>query len=170
MEKQVRLNRIDLMKNKFLECFVATLITTVVSTQAFAEDVFVSKAWEGHKNSDLCFAVSFPVKEREGVQTHATVTNQFKRGIQDELALVSGFGKTADIKGTLRVDDKKPVKLLVHEGVGYVSSLKVESQVVADMRAGKELKVIWTDENGNTATDQYSLLGFTKSNNFAKKC
>ncbi len=158
------------MKLTAVRIAISCVALSVGALQAAAQSTFVNQAWEGHKTSAHCFAISFPVKERAEGQSYLTVTNRFQDRIQDEVGVVSGYGAEANIEGSIQVDDKQPLKMVVYQGTGYLKSTSLERDIVRQMRAGKELQVKWTLESGEYVVDKYSLFGFTAANNFAKDC
>jgi hypothetical protein len=140
------------------------------ATFANANTATINQAWEGHKNSEICYAISFPVKESANRESYLTVTNRFADRIRDEFGLVSGFDPTADIEGSIRIDDNNPVRMLVYKGTGYLKSKSTEQEVIRQMLKGKELEVKWTEPSGNYKVDKFSLFGFTAARNFTKAC
>ncbi len=139
------------------------------SSAVLAENSMMQQSWEGHKTEQHCFAISFPVSNAD-TKGYLTVTNRFTDRIQDEIGVVSGRADDEKLKGSVSVDGQQPIGLLIFEGTGYFKSISLEKEVVSQMRAGKELNVKWTLEDGSTVNDKYSLFGFTAANNFAKKC
>ncbi|MBO9428482.1 hypothetical protein [Sulfitobacter sp. R18_1] len=153
---------------KFL---LATAATLGFATSSMAADVAINKSWEGHNTKEYCYAISFPVDERASQNDrYLTVTHRPSEKIRDEIAVVSGFPEDANIEGSVRIDQNLPFKMLVYKGVGFLKSADVERMMVAQMKAGLEMEVKWTDAEGAYHADKYSLVGFTASRNHIDGC
>ncbi|EPX84076.1 hypothetical protein [Salipiger mucosus] len=154
---------------KHLFSGVAVLVA-VLGAPAIAADAEINEAWEGHKADDVCFAITFPEAERPGGDRYVTVSNRFEEGVEDEIAVVSGFGEEANIEGTIRIDEELPFQLLVYKGTGFLKTEELEEKAVQQMKAGRELEVKWTKPDGTYVFDEYSLYGMTASRAFANEC
>ena len=149
-----------------------SLVVTTLGTAAFAEEASIVKNWEYHNTNDLCYGISFATNEDKNSNTkrYLTITNRPSENRKNELAFVSGFPEDYQLDGSVTVDGNLPFKLLTYKGVGFVKSGDIESMLVAQMKAGVNLEIKWTNLDGEYIVDRYSLLGFTAAHKNISNC
>ena len=66
--------------------------------------------------------------------------------------------------------EKKKYKFdITQDGFAWISSNKVEKKMIKAMKKGARIMVTGYNKSGSQTIDHYSLLGFTKAYNAAKK-
>ena len=58
---------------------------------------------------------------------------------------------------------------ITQDGFAWISSNKVEKKMIKAMKKGSRIMVTGYNKSGSQTIDHYSLLGFTKAYNAAKK-
>jgi hypothetical protein len=118
----------------------------------FAQSTPVVKAPKKFKRDDSRLFVSF--RPGENVKNEISVTNGYEFKLKAPVAAKSGK-KSYDLfsKGRFAwvVDDKDDIKL------------------ISTMKKASRLMIIGNSEKGTQTTDHYSMMGFTKAYNAAKK-
>jgi len=118
----------------------------------FAQSVPVVKAPKKFKRDDSRLFVSF--RPAENIKNEVSVTNGYEFKLKASVSAKSGK-KSYDMfsKGRFAwvVDDKDEVKL------------------ISTMKKASRLMIIGNSEQGTQTTDHYSMMGFTKAYNTAKK-
>ena len=84
-----------------------------------------------------------------------------EKNIQNEINK-NNTGEATDGNNKLKCDIKK-------QGVAWMTSNKKEKIMVKVMKKGSRIMVTGYNEKGSQTIDHYSLLGFTKAYNTAKK-
>ena len=65
---------------------------------------------------------------------------------------------------------KKKYKFdIVQDSFAWISSNKVEKKMIKTMKKGSRIMITGYNKSGSQTIDHYSLLGFTKAYNAAKK-
>ena len=64
---------------------------------------------------------------------------------------------------------KKVYDLFSKERFAWVVDNKDESKLITTMKKASRLMIVGNSEKGNQTTDHYSMMGFTKAYNTAKK-
>ena len=161
-------------KNLILLLFYFTFGT--LNAEENLKSIGKFKDWESfvlsQEGNKICFAQSAPVvrapkkikrdpsrlfvsfRPAENIKNEVSVTNGYKFKLKTPVTAKSGK-KTYDLfsKGRFAwvVDDKDEIKLIV------------------TMKKASRLMVIGSTDKGDQTTDHYSMMGFTKAYNTAKK-
>ena len=145
--------------------FAATALFSVGLAAVAHAESRVAADWEGHIEDTRCYNVTFPQDSQGAPQargkTYLALASYPRRDLYDSVTIVSGFADTTGAKVEATIDDKKSFKLLPFGEAAYAQSGQPEKDMIAAMKAGKELTVKWTSPKGRVITDQYSLIGFT---------
>lgn len=154
---------------------IVSIALIALGNMSFAQSAEINESWEGHKTTNLCYAVSFPNENSAPSPSvvnsrYVTVSQRPENNITNEIAFVSGFHKDEPIEGSVSIDGNLPFQLLYYNGVGFAKSGDSENMIIAQMKAGRMLEIKWTNQNGEYFVDKYSLIGFTASYNFTKDC
>lgn len=133
----------------------------LVSSSAVAQTTH--QDWVSYSKDGRCWAATLPTSSSEGIGgregPYLSITNYPAEGVRGSVAVVAGFDVTKG-KAQLSVDGKD-FEALPYGEAAFVASGSPEAALVAAMRSGRELKVAWSDADGNAAVDSYSLIGFT---------
>jgi hypothetical protein len=165
------------MIKKILSFSIVFLIVSVSKT--FAEDlkkVGKYKDWETMVLADtsgkVCFAQSAPVLQapkKNKRDARLFVTFRPNEKISNEISATAGyeFNKSNSVTAT---SGKNKFKFdIKQQGFAWMTSNKKENKMIKVMKKGSRIMVTGYNEKGSQTIDHYSLLGFTKAYNTAKK-
>ena len=134
------------------------------------------KDWEALvlvKDSGLtCFVQTKPVLQSpKANKREARLFVSFRPNdkVTDEISITSGYEFNSQ-NSILATSGKKKYKFdIVQDGFAWISSNKVEKKMIKSMKKGSRIMVTGYNKSGSQTIDHYSLLGFTKAYNTAKK-
>ena len=134
------------------------------------------KDWEVIQIKDgagkVCFAQSKPVLQspkKSDREARLFVTFRPSDKISDEVSTTSGY-EFNNQNSILATSGKKKYKFdISQDGFAWISSNKVEKKMIKTMKKGSRIMVTGYNKSGSQTIDHYSLLGFTKAYNAAKK-
>ncbi len=165
------------MIKKILSFSIVFLIVSVSKT--FAEDlkkVGKYKDWEtmvlADSSGKVCFAQSAPVLQapkKNKRDARLFVTFRPNEKISNEISATAGyeFNKSNSVTAT---SGKNKFKFdIKQQGFAWMTSNKKENKMIKVMKKGSRIMVTGYNEKGSQTIDHYSLLGFTKAYNTAKK-
>jgi len=118
----------------------------------FAQSIPVVKAPKKLKRDPSRLFVSF--RPAENIKNEVSVTNGYKFKLKAPVAAKSG---------------KKNYDLFSKGRFAWVVDNKDEAKLISTMRKASRLMIIGNTEKGDQTTDHYSMMGFTKAYNTAKK-
>tara|TARA_B100000941_G_scaffold278824_1_gene243537 strand:+ start:462 stop:974 length:513 start_codon:yes stop_codon:yes gene_type:complete len=155
------------------------IILSMKITNIFAEDlkkVGKYKDWEVlvmiEASSKVCFAQSTPVlqapkKDKRDAKLFVT----FRPGekISNEISTTAGYEFNKN-NSVLATSGNNKFKFdIKQQGFAWMTSNKKENIMVKVMKKGSRIMVSGYNQKGSQTIDHYSLLGFTKAYNAAKK-
>ena len=134
------------------------------------------KDWETlvlNKDNELtCFAQTKPILQSpKANKREARLFVSFRPNdkITDEISTTSGYEFNSK-NSILAKSGKKKYKFdITQDGFAWISSNKVEKKMIKAMKKGSRIMVTGYNKSGSQTIDHYSLLGFTKAYNAAKK-
>ena len=146
---------------------------------SFAEElkkVGKFKDWEAiilNNNSEvICFAQTKPIlqspksKKREA---RLFVSFRPKDKISDEISITSGY-EFNNQNSILATSGKSKYKFdITQDDFAWIASNKIERKMIKTMKRGSRIMITGYNKSGSQTIDHYSLLGFTKAYNAAKK-
>ena len=89
--------------------------------------------------------------------------------IINEISATSGYEFNSQ-NSILATSGKKKYKFdIVQDTFAWISSNKVENKMIKTMKKGSRIMITAHNKSGSQTIDHYSLLGFTKAYNAAKK-
>ena len=158
--------------------FICILFTGFLSSLALAQDpksVGKYKNWETFVYTDgkgkVCFAQTKPLErapktfKREA--SRLFVTFRKSENIKNEISVTSGYEyKSASVKAK---SGKNEFSLFSQENFAWLMDSEEEYNLIKTMKKASKLSVTATAKNGNQTKDLYSMMGFTKAYNAAKK-
>ena len=135
------------------------------------------KNWESFiaetDKGKICFAQTTPTKRAPSSiqrgQSKLFVTFRPSEKIKDEISVSPGyeFSKNNSVTAT---SGKKKIKFdIIQQGFAWIADNKIEKKMIKVMKKGSRLMITGYNQKGSQTIDHYSLLGFTKSFNTAKK-
>ena len=155
------------------------IVISIISFPAFAEEVKKIgkfKDWEvmtmSEQSGKVCFAQSSPVLQapkNNKRDARLFITFRPSEKISNEISTTSGyeFNKNNTVLATS--GNNKFKFDIKQKGFAWMTSNKKEKIMVKVMKKGSRIMVTGYNEKGSQTIDHYSLLGFTKAYNAAKK-
>ena len=120
----------------------------------------------------VCFAQSSPVLQAPKLNKRdARLFVTFRPGekIKDEMSTSPGydFNKKNSVIAT---SGKNKIKFdIIQQGFAWIADNKIEKKMIKVMKKGSRIMITGYNQKGSQTIDHYSLLGFTKAYNAAKK-
>ena len=159
--------------------FISAILLMVSVSKTFAEDlkkIGKFKDWEAMVIIDtggtVCFAQSSPVLQAPKSNKRDAklfVTFRPSEKITDEISASPGyeFNKSNSVTAT---SGKNKIKFdIMQQGFAWIADNKIEKKMIKVMKKGSRIMLTGYNEKGSQTIDHYSLLGFTKAYNSAKK-
>jgi hypothetical protein len=159
--------------------FYSILFSTIFVSKTFANDlkkIGKYKDWEvmvmSEASGKVCFAQSSPVLQApKKNKRDARLFITFRPGekITNEISATAGyeFNKNNTVLATS--GNNKFKFDLKQQGFAWMTSNKKEKIMVKVMKKGSRIMLSGYNDKGSQTIDHYSLLGFTKAYNAAKK-
>jgi hypothetical protein len=161
-------------KSSLLYCFLITFISSVT----FADEpksVGKYKNWETFTYTDgkgkICFAQTMP-KERspKALKREASrlfVTFRKTEKIKNEISVTSGHIYRQS--SVVAKSGKNKFELFSQGSFAWILDGEEEFNLIKVMKRASQLTITSAAKNGNQTRDLYSMMGFTKAYNTAKK-
>ena len=159
--------------------FLSILIPIISISSSLAEDlkkIGKFKDWDviviSETSSKVCFAQSLPVLQSpKNNKRDARLFITFRPGekISNEISTTAGyeFNKKNSVLATS--GNNKFKFDIKQQGFAWMTSNKKENIMIKVMKKGSRIMLSGYNEKGSQTIDHYSLLGFTKAYNTAKK-
>ena len=155
------------------------IVLTLSFSSTFAEEVKKIgkfKDWEVIQVLDadgkICFAQSKPVLQspKKGDRdARLFVTFRPSDKISDEVSTTAGYEYNSQ-NSIIASSGKSKYKFdIAQEDFAWISSNKIEKKIIKRMKKASRLMITAYKQSGTQTTDDYSLMGFTKAYNAAKK-
>ena len=89
--------------------------------------------------------------------------------ISDEISITSGY-EFNNQNSILATSGKSKYKFdITQDNFAWIASNKMEKKMIKTMKRGSRIMITGYNKSGSQTIDHYSLLGFTKAYNAAKK-
>ena len=157
-----------------LICSALFLNTNVCSQEV--KKIGKYKDWETivfiYGENKVCFAQSVPVLQApKKNQRDARLFVSFRPNdkISDEISITSGYEYNNQNSITATSGKSKYKFDIAQENFAWISENKVEKKLIKTLKKGSRIMVTGYNKSGSQTIDHYSLLGFTKAYNSAKK-
>ena len=134
------------------------------------------KDWETivvtNEAAKLCFAQSKPVLQspKSNVrEARLFISFRPTEKITDEVSITSGY--EYNVQNTiLAKSGKNKIKFdISKDSFAWITNNKVEKKMISVMKKGSRIMITGYNKSGSQTIDHYSLMGFTKAYNSAKK-
>mgnify|MGYP006173968895 CR=1 FL=1 len=134
------------------------------------------KDWESfvllQEGNKICFAQSVPVirapKKLKRDESRLFISFRPAEDIKNEVSVTNGY--EFKIKAPVSAKSgKKSYDLFSKGRFAWVVDDKDESKLITTMKKASRLMIIGNSNEGTKTTDHYSMMGFTKAYNVAKK-
>tara|TARA_B100001029_G_C15002199_1_gene418799 strand:+ start:437 stop:946 length:510 start_codon:yes stop_codon:yes gene_type:complete len=123
-------------------------------------------------NEIVCFAQSKPVLQSPKAnkrEARLFVTFRPNDKIKDEISTTPGYDFNKQ-NSVLAQSGKSKYKLdITRDNFAWMTDNKKEKKMIKTMKKGSRLMITGYNQSGSQTIDHYSLLGFTKAYNEAKK-
>ena len=134
------------------------------------------KDWESfvlsQDGNKTCFAQSIPVvrapKKLKRDPSRLFVSFRPVENIKNEVSVTNGYDFKLKAPVTAK-SGKKSYDLFSKGQFAWVVDNKDEQKLIVTMKKASRLMIIGNSQKGNQTTDHYSMMGFTKAYNSAKK-
>ena len=168
------------MYQKFINLLYISFIIILISFSARSAEDLKSigkfKDWETftvtENNNKICFAQSIPIlrapKKFERNPSRLFISFRPTEDIKDEVSATSGytFQKEKIVKAKT---GKKTYDFFSQEEFAWILDTGEEQRFIKAMKKASRVMIIGRTEKGKQTIDHYSLMGFTKAYNTAKK-
>ena len=134
------------------------------------------KDWESfvlsQDGNKVCFAQSTPLirapKKLKRDPSRLFVTFRPAEKIKNEISVTNGYEFKIKTPVTAK-SGKKNFDLFSKGRFAWVAESQDESKLISAMKKASRLMIIGNTDKGEQTTDHYSMMGFTKAYNTAKK-
>ena len=165
--------------NNLYKLFFSILIAIFVSNFVSAEElksIGKFKDWESfvltQDGNKICFAQSKPVlrapKKLKRDPSRLFVSFRPAENIKNEVSVTNGYEFKSKSPVAAK-SGKKTYDLFSKGRFAWVVDNKDESKLIVTMKKASRLMIIGMTEKDDQTTDHYSMMGFTKAYNSAKK-
>ena len=164
----------SIKKNLFL------LLFTFICSISYGEENLKStgkfKDWESfvlsQDESKVCFAQSIPVvrapKKLKREPSRLFISFRPNENIKNEISVTNGYEFKPKAPVSAK-SGKKSYDLFSKGKFAWVVDNKDEAKLISTMKKASRLMIIGNSDKGERSTDHYSMMGFTKAYNTAKK-
>ena len=168
------------MHQKLINSLYISFIIILISFSARSAEDLKSigkfKDWETftvtENNNKICFAQSIPIlrapKKFERNPSRLFVSFRPTEDIKDEVSATSGytFQKEKIVKAKT---GKKTYDFFSQEEFAWILDTEEEQKFIKAMKKASRVMIIGRTDKGKQTIDHYSLMGFSKAYNTAKK-
>jgi len=162
--------------NSLYISFIIILISFSVRSAEELKSIGKFKDWEtftvNENNNKICFAQSIPIlrapKKFERNPSRLFVSFRPTEDIIDEISATSGytFQKEKIVKAKT---GKKTFNFFAQENFAWILDTEEEQKFIQAMKKASRVMIIGRTDKGKQTIDHYSLMGFSKAYNTAKK-
>ena len=162
-----------------IKYLIILIFFTILNNQSIAEEVKKIgkfKDWETMviKNDTqfVCFAQSKPVLQspkKNKREARLFVSFRPNKKILDEISITAGYEFNKKNSITAKSGKNKYKFDISQENFAWMADEKEEKKMIKSMKKGSRIMITGYNQEGSQTIDHYSLLGFTKAYNNAKK-
>jgi len=164
----------SIIKNLILIIFSFMIVGHVNAEEV--KKILKNKDWETYivknESSKICFAQSMPVLQAPKTNTREArlfVTFRPNEKISDEISITSGYEYNKKNSIMARSGKYRYKFDIAQENFAWMADNKKEKKMIKTMKKGSRIMITGYNQKGSQTIDHYSLLGFTKAYNTAKK-
>ena len=120
----------------------------------------------------VCFAQSKPVLQAPKTNKRDArlfVTFRPSEKIKDEVSITPGYEFNKQNSITAKSGKNKYNFDIAQQNFAWIADNKIEKKMIRTMKKGSRIMISGYNSSGSQTIDHYSLLGFTKAYNEAKK-
>ena len=162
-----------------IKYLIILIFFSIIHNQAIAEEikkVGKFKDWETIiiKNDSklVCFAQSKPILQSPKSyprESRLFVSFRPNEKIINEISITSGYEYNNENSIIAKSGKHKYKFDIAQENFAWLADNKMEKKMINTMKKGSRIMVSGYNQKGSQTIDHYSLLGFTKAYNTAKK-
>ena len=149
---------------------------SAISAEENLKSVGKFKDWESfvllQDGNKTCFAQSIPVvrapKKIKRDPSRLFISFRPTENVKNEVSVTNGYDFKLKTPVTAK-SGKKSYDLFSKGRFAWVVDIKDEQKLIVTMKKASRLMIIGNSQKGNQTTDHYSMMGFTKAYNSAKK-
>ena len=164
----------SIKKNLYIILFF--IIFNFANAEENLKSIGKFKKWESfvlvQGESKVCFAQSTPVvrapKKHKRDPSRLFVSFRPAENIKNEISVTNGYNFKLKAPVTAK-SGKKAYDLFSKGRFAWVVNNEDETKLIITMKKASRLMIIGSSDKGNQTTDHYSMMGFTKAYNAAKK-
>ena len=159
--------------------FILILLSLLVVNLSNADEVkkmLKVKDWETYvvknESGKICLAQSVPILQapkKNSREARLFVTFRPNEKISDEISITSGYEYNKKNSILARSGKYKYKFDISQENFAWIADNKKEKKMIQTMKRGSRIMVTGYNQKGSQTIDHYSLLGFTKAYDSAKK-
>ena len=164
----------SVIRTIILTSFALLIVTSVQAEEV--KKVLKNKDWETYivknESSKICFAQSMPILQAPKTNTREArlfVTFRPNEKISDEISITSGYEYNKKNSIMARSGKYRYKFDIAQENFAWMADNKKEKKMIKTMKKGSRIMITGYNQKGSQTIDHYSLLGFTKAYNTAKK-
>ena len=166
----------SLIKNIFINSFLLLFLSSTLVHSEELKKIGKFKDWEAmilnNDSEKVCFAQTKPVLQSpkgESREARLFVSFRPKNKVTDEISTTSGYEFNNQNSIKARSGKHKYKFDISQDGFAWIADNKIEKKMIRTMKKGSRIMVTGFNKSGSQTIDHYSLLGFTKAYNAAKK-
>ena len=166
----------SLIKKILIVLFINFVASFSYANSEDLKKIGTFKDWETivfvDDNNKVCFAQSSPVLQSpKNNHRDARLFVSFRPNdkISDEVSITSGYEYNNQNSITAASGKSKYKFDLAQDNFAWISEKKTEKKLIKTLKKGSRIMVTGYNKSGSQTIDHYSLLGFTKAYNSAKK-
>ena len=161
---------------KILLIILFSSVCNIANAEDNLKSVGKFKDWESfvllNEGVKICFAESAPVlkapKKFKRDPSRLFVSFRPTENIKNEISVTNGYNFKLKAPVSAK-SGKKSFDLFSKGRFAWVVDNKDESKLISTMKKASRLMIVGNSEKGTQTTDHYSMMGFTKAYNSAKK-
>jgi|TARA_B110000263_G_C15109493_1_gene419097 hypothetical protein len=163
------------IKKTFL-IIIFSFIFSIASAEENLKSLGKFKDWQSFtlikEGNKMCFAQSTPIvrapKKLKRDPSRLFVSFRPSENVKNEVSVTNGYEFKLKFPVAAK-SGKKSYKLFSKGRFAWAKDDEEDKKLIAAMRKASRLMFIGTSEKGQETTDHYSMMGFTKAYNAAKK-
>ena len=161
---------------KILYIILFSIIFNFANAEENLKSIGKFKDWESfvlsQNGNKICFAQSIPVvrapKKLKREPSRLFVSFRPAENIKNEVSVTNGY--EFKIKAPVTAKSGKKIYDLFSKGkFAWVVDNEDEKKLIVTMKKASRLMIIGNTQKGDQTTDHYSMMGFTKAYNTARK-
>jgi len=164
------------IKKIILTLLFSFLISSFVNAEENLKSLGKFKDWQSflliQGENKTCFAQSIPIirapKKLKRESSRLFVSFRPNEKIKNEISVTNGYNFKLKAP-VIAKSGKRSYDLFSKGRFAWVVDNEDEAKLISTMKKASRLMIIGNTEKGDQTTDHYSMMGFTKAYNTAKK-